>query len=396
MKKIIAVIISGFLLFHSLIIAECSAYKKVPWNTSMQYRQIIQYGKIAEPDDLHNVSVKFCEEFTGRKVSETNSFHSRPDILTAVSDTLKYLETNALACSQNYVTFSQLKSFIDYYAGLVSVAIPEPQLKLSGNLTYEDTGEILSSVFGRTGFEYALENGYILPFPKDWNNIDADYFVHRCELHDIAINFVRRYAESISKNISLISSYEVDMIFRNIYNYLRFFRIFVPQDKSNEKNYNWYFTQLDTGSESNMNCMPAMACMALKWRDENFSLTPESLRNLYGIKGGWYPSQLRNCLEDFGADYETHSAIQENIISDLNNGNIILTQISTADPENYGHCMVIYGYRKVNSEYNFLIYDPLIISPDNEPLIISIPYAMHIIRRFTSEYITISAQGNYY
>ena len=262
MKKIIAVIISGFLLFHSLIIAECSAYEKVPWNTSMQYRQIIQYGRIAEPDDLHNVSVKFCEEFTGRKVSETNSFHSRPDILTAVSDTLKYLETNALACSQNYVTFSQLKSFIDYYAGLVSVAIPEPQLKLSGNLTYEDTGEILSSVFGRTGFEYALEIGFILPFPKDWNNIDADYFVHRCELHDIAINFVRRYAESISKNISLISSYEVDMIFRNIYNYLRFFRIFVPQDKSNGKNYNWYFTQLDTGDESSMNCMPAKACMA--------------------------------------------------------------------------------------------------------------------------------------
>lgn len=48
MKKIIAVIISGFLFFHSLIIAECSAYEKVPWNTSMQYRQIIQYGRIAE------------------------------------------------------------------------------------------------------------------------------------------------------------------------------------------------------------------------------------------------------------------------------------------------------------------------------------------------------------
>lgn len=391
MKKFIAVIISGFLFLNILIVSECSAYEKVPWNTAMQYQQMIEYGRIAKPDDLHKISVKFCEEFTGKQVSEFNSFHSEPDILTAVSDTLKYLETNAFACSQNYVTFGQLESFINYYAGLVSIAIPEPQLKLSGNLTYGDTGEILSSVFGKTGFEYALENGYILPFPKDWNNADTDYFVHRCELHDIAVNFVRRYSENLSKNISLISSYQTDMIFKNIFNCLKFFKIFIPQDKSNGKNYNWYFTQLDTGGESNMNCMPAMTCMALKWCDENFSLSPEDLRNLYGIKGGWYPSQLRNCLEDFGADFEEHSVTPQNIINDLDNGNIILTQISTADPENYGHCMVIYGYRKVNTEYNFLVYDPLIIPLENEPLIISMPYTLHIINRFTDDYTAIIA-----
>lgn len=149
----------------------------------------------------------------------------------------------------------------------------------------------------------------------------------------------------------------------------------------------YYLEQQHTGPYSDVNCGPACATMAMKWRNPAYAGSVEDTRNSAvhsEIDNGtwWYPRDIYNFLYrnnvdayywDFtGATYdgfirEICSLLENNnlCIVCLNNGNI---SEQTATNKEYhtgryytggsGHFILIKGYRVVNGVTWFEVHDP--------------------------------------
>lgn len=169
---------------------------------------------------------------------------------------------------------------------------------------------------------------------------------------------------------------------------------------NNARDYEWYCTQDGTGSYSNVNCMPAMTCMALKWYDPDFSGTPGELRELYPyIESGWFMAEVEKTLEKYEVPFALQDNGLDNMLEDLNRGNLILAQMSEASLDMEGHCFVIFGYRKFGESVEFMAYDPQKLpvrltegNLGDETLYFEKGYCTFIIERFSHYYVAVSEQ----
>ncbi|RPI06212.1 MAG: hypothetical protein EHM64_03790 [Ignavibacteriae bacterium] len=142
----------------------------------------------------------------------------------------------------------------------------------------------------------------------------------------------------------------------------------------NDKEYDWYIDQANTGSAAVSNCGPSCVTMAIKWYDKNFSKTAADARTMFPLNGGWW--YTNNII-----DYLNYYTIKNSIIgfSDpaqletvLKDGNIAILCISTEFLRynsvqtqrvdrfySYasGHFIVIKGIRKVDNVTYFEAYD---------------------------------------
>ena len=74
---------------------------------------------------------------------------------------------------------------------------------------------------------------------------------------------------------------------------------FQESTRSNNKDYEWYLDQNNTGVHSYNNCGPASTTMAAKWSNQTFSKTPVDARAAYRPEGGWwYTSDIDKYLKD--------------------------------------------------------------------------------------------------
>lgn len=75
---------------------------------------------------------------------------------------------------------------------------------------------------------------------------------------------------------------------------------------SNNRNYEWYYDQLNTGTFANSNCGPTSVTMAIKWFNPSFALSPVDARKYYRPNGaGWFTSDIINYLNDKGVYNKT-------------------------------------------------------------------------------------------
>lgn len=125
----------------------------------------------------------------------------------------------------------------------------------------------------------------------------------------------------------------------------------------NDRDYDWFYSQQNTGEYSSVNCMPSIATMAAHWYNEQSGVTVEKMRNTSEETGGWTAVELRNGLEYYDIPYDIVDANMDNILEALDNGKIVLAQYSDRPYEMSGHCYVIYGYRKFNNSVTFIIND---------------------------------------
>lgn len=125
----------------------------------------------------------------------------------------------------------------------------------------------------------------------------------------------------------------------------------------NDRDYNWFYSQLNTGEYSAVNCMPSIATMAAHWYDQNSSATVEGMRATSDLTDGWTAFELRNGLDSYNIPYTVVNATLENILEALDQGKIVLAQYSDRPYSQSGHCYVIYGYRKFNDSVTFIIND---------------------------------------
>ena len=135
----------------------------------------------------------------------------------------------------------------------------------------------------------------------------------------------------------------------------------------NSRPYSFYYRQANTGKYSDVNCMPTLTCMCLKWQNENFSKNPEQIRQATDPTGtgGWSLYTAEKALDANGARYEqwslSYDSAEDNIrkmVSEIDRGCVLYCMINEADLRNDGHCMLVYGYEKSGDNVWFLVYDP--------------------------------------
>jgi len=167
----------------------------------------------------------------------------------------------------------------------------------------------------------------------------------------------------------------------------------------NDREYDWYYTQHGTGRYSSVNCMPTIAMMATKWYDEDTTVTIEEMRRRYlpDYTGGWYTWQVLECLETNGVPSYL-ATLDEDKLRYLDNGCIILSQMSEASENASGHCFLIYGYWKRGDTIKYYIHDPDVYDGTDDygqrpgyAMVLDSHYSDWIIERIAIGYI---AAGN--
>lgn len=146
----------------------------------------------------------------------------------------------------------------------------------------------------------------------------------------------------------------------------------------NNVSYNWYFDQMGTGVNSSMNCGPASATMAIKWADESFTKTPEDARNAFPTEhGGWSMPNIAGYLEQNSISYKKLSLNDiDSIQPEINKGNIAIIsgdmihirsewnsrwhvdKFYPTGGRYWGHFMVVKGYKIVDGQTLYEVYDP--------------------------------------
>jgi hypothetical protein len=158
---------------------------------------------------------------------------------------------------------------------------------------------------------------------------------------------------------------------------------FLESTCSNDREYEWYIDQANTGLYSTINCGPVATTMAAKWSDQAFLKTPEDARAAYHENGGWwYTADIDNYLNDnsiphyFANLSSSVAGTQEVIRSFLDDQFIIILCLDmyfvrsetssservdkfyAADSKGWGHFIVVKGYKIVNDHLYFEVYDP--------------------------------------
>ncbi len=150
---------------------------------------------------------------------------------------------------------------------------------------------------------------------------------------------------------------------------------------SNNKDYEWYMDQNSTGKYHSDNCVPTCTAMILKFLDSNSKDTGESLRNEYVVDGkGWVPDIMLDALKkrnikyvayNFKHGYMSDMPIRKYIkdgyigmfFSDMTkiagfNRNTPKLGKSHNDPKVVRHTFIVKGYKYINNELYFEVYDP--------------------------------------
>lgn len=150
---------------------------------------------------------------------------------------------------------------------------------------------------------------------------------------------------------------------------------------SNNKDYDYYYDQRLSGKHHVLNCVPTCTAMILKYLDPNSKDTSESLRNEYEIDGkGWNPDIFLDVLKKRNIKYiafphknaeQTDMMVRRYIkngyiamfFSDMHKiygvrNNPSKLGKSHNDPEVVRHTYIVKGYKYVDNELYYEIYDP--------------------------------------
>jgi hypothetical protein len=158
---------------------------------------------------------------------------------------------------------------------------------------------------------------------------------------------------------------------------------FLKESFSLERDYEWYLDQGDTEKYKYDNCGPTSTVMAAKWSNRNFSQTPVDARAAYRSDGGWwYTDDISQYLSDYDIPHtitelgnnksETEELIKLGLdsaflvllcldmyyISDNNISEERVDKFYYTRASEWGHFILVKGYRVVDGNLFFEVYDP--------------------------------------
>ena len=144
---------------------------------------------------------------------------------------------------------------------------------------------------------------------------------------------------------------------------------------NNDKSYEWYINQDNTGKYSNVNSGPAAVAMAIKWTSSSLNKSIEDIRNTYENNGAaWNISTITSYLKSSNINYSSCDDISEDSLKNqLKNGNILIVNLNpqyinynNSSESKIGrfhvvegntYTVVIKGYKVVDGKTYFEIYD---------------------------------------
>lgn len=143
---------------------------------------------------------------------------------------------------------------------------------------------------------------------------------------------------------------------------------------NNDRYYEWYVDQGDTGRHAQNNCGPASIAMVGLWADHNFSKSTQAIRRAFRPLGGWwYADDINGALTKYKISHEVvgvedHSAlvniIDSGYIAIINNnmGKIPFNSNAQQRTQRFyryssGHYFVLKGYAVVDGKVYFEVYD---------------------------------------
>lgn len=165
---------------------------------------------------------------------------------------------------------------------------------------------------------------------------------------------------------------------------------FINAAAANDRGYEWYFDQGNSGKYSGVNCGPTSVTMAIKWADSTFSQTPEDARNKYPENGGWWSTfDVDNYLADYSIPHgiipigSSVLLTQQILKEQVDSGRIVIACIDMnyvrssaidyfrtdkfySTTPKWGHFFVIKGYQQVDNDFYFQIYDPYSLGLSND------------------------------
>lgn len=149
---------------------------------------------------------------------------------------------------------------------------------------------------------------------------------------------------------------------------------------SNDRDYDWYIGQNDTGKYTSTNSGPAAAAMAIKWTKSSLEKSAAYIRETYDNNGEALSiNNIISCLKDSNINYSSCDSITEDSLKkQLKDGNILIVNLNpqyinynnnseskvgrfhTVDGNTY--TVIIKGYKIVDDKTYFEIYDPFNIN----------------------------------
>lgn len=144
---------------------------------------------------------------------------------------------------------------------------------------------------------------------------------------------------------------------------------------NNDKSYEWYINEDNTGKYSSVNSGPTAVAMAIKWTTSSLSKSIADIRDTYENNGAaWSISDITSYLKSSNINYSSCDDISEDSLKkQLKNGNILIVNLN---PQyiNYNngseskigrfhvvegntYTVVIKGYKVVDGKTYFEIYD---------------------------------------
>lgn len=367
------------------------------------------------------------------------------DIAEIFSSFYKYASSHICATSSNEATVQELVSLCDVFLAYYDVIIDSdvsfrwkntreriiencivdgeavPATRSSTAQTFVEAfeaefGEITNDrydwiTYTDTELEDALKassEAMMNSFPSS-DIFSPQYIIHDGELAETAARFASACYERFCSEIYEEYSYiETGVTYADLICYIGELDIYIknhtmPDAQSvtvcNDRDYDWYLTQYDYSYYADVNCMPTISAMAIRWYTGDMTVTQHTLREKFlpEYRQGWWMWQVEECLADYGVKYESKDLSLDSILSDLDAGCIILSQMSEADLSRSGHCFIIYGYRRLGNSIVFLVHDPGVSyernkydEPIGKGMELDSSYAYWTIDRFAYSYVAVS------
>ncbi|HZJ89628.1 MAG TPA: C39 family peptidase [Bacilli bacterium] len=144
---------------------------------------------------------------------------------------------------------------------------------------------------------------------------------------------------------------------------------------TNDRDYEWYVDQLNTGEHWAENCGPSSVEMVGRYYDPAFSYTAEYARSLYNPDGGWwYDRFITGAFWQFEIPFASITIHNASVLMHaLDQGNVVLINptmelVSREKKSTHrtgiyytpgtGHYIVVKGYVIVDEVTFFEVYDP--------------------------------------
>lgn len=127
----------------------------------------------------------------------------------------------------------------------------------------------------------------------------------------------------------------------------------------------WHVYQYETREYGDVNCMPAVVEMALRFQGQLNHPTTEELRNEYPEHGqGWTDGVAETAMTKYGVHFEDSWDIDlETMTTYLDKGDLLYVMYFLLEEMSIGHAVLIKGYWQIGNQVNFIIADPSINEP---------------------------------